>query len=76
MSSVRSNPVNILPMSDADYKNHKSVIVYLIDDPIVPGTNAPSLTSGKLFSASRPWIFGKRADSRDDAVAVGLGNAC
>jgi hypothetical protein len=62
-------------MSDGDYKNHKSIIMYLVNDPIVADADTPSFSADKLPDSGRSRIIGKRANSLDDVVAVGLSNA-
>jgi len=62
-------------MPDGDYKNHKSIIMYLVNDPIVAGADTPSLSAGEFPDSGRSRIIGKRANLLDDVVAVGLRNA-
>jgi len=62
-------------MPDGDYKNHKGIIMYLINDPIVADADTPSLSAGELPDSGRSGIIGKIANSFDDVVAVGLRNA-
>jgi hypothetical protein len=62
-------------MSDGNYKNHKSIIIDLVNDPIVADADTPSFSAGELPDLGRSRIIGKRANSLDNVVAVGLRNA-
>jgi hypothetical protein len=61
-------------MPGGDHKNHKSIIIDLVNDPIVADADTPSLSAGELPDSGRSRIIGKRASSLDDVVAVGLRN--
>jgi len=62
-------------MSDGNYKNHKNIVMYLVNDPIVTYADTPSFSAGELPDADRSRIIGKRSNSRDNLVAVRLRNA-
>jgi hypothetical protein len=70
--SGASTTVDIPPMPNGYDKNHESLVVYLIDDPVVSNANAPSFSACKLSDSHRSRFFGELPYSRNNSITIWL----
>jgi hypothetical protein len=67
-------PVDITATPDGYDKNHKLLIMYFIDDPLVTDANSPCLSAAKLLDSHRSRFFGKPPYGRNDSTTIRLLN--
>jgi hypothetical protein len=56
-------------------KYHESLIMYLVNDPVITDANALSFSACKLFDSYRFRLFGKSPYSRNDSIPIRLCNS-
>ncbi len=60
--------VNIAAVADVKDGDHLTVVVYLVDDAVVPYPDAPSVTTRQLEATGWPRIFGQAANRVADSA--------
>jgi len=60
--------VDVAAVSVVEHEHGPGAVVYLLDDPVVAGTNPPALAVDELRAAGRPRVLGKSPYSRADAL--------
>ena len=55
-------------MPDVDHDHQEYLIVDLIEDPVVPDSDAPRLLSSQFLAASGPRVTGQGVDGRQDVA--------
>ena len=59
-------------MADIDYEDDQYVIVDLVDDSVVAGTDPPlALSADQRLGPARPWLIGEELDGRLDPPSSG-----
>src|SRR4051812_46031777 len=64
-------PVDLASMAHAHHLHEEPVVVHVIDDPVVAGTDAISMFfTGELATAGWPRVVTEQHDHRSDALLV------
>jgi hypothetical protein len=75
VSPVRS-AVDVASMPQPDNRDNESLVLNLVDNPVVAGSEAVKLVSaGKRFDTRRPWMIDETADVSGGFALFGLWKA-
>lgn len=62
-------------MTDGEYGHDERVVVHLVDHPVIPNPEAPSLPAPQLDALGRSGVLEEAVYRREDALCVLLSYA-